>query len=222
MHRLLAVALAAMVAGCSDGAREGDGPFRDHFFVSHEGTLNIAHRGGVHEFPEHTLHAYEGALLAGADVLEADVHLTSDGELVVLHDFTVDRTTDGEGAVEELTLEAIQALDAAYWFTRDGGATYPERAMGHRIPTLREVFHAFPEAPYVIEVKPASITVGLMLADLIREFGLEDRAAVASFTPAVVEELRVVAPDILTSFTLGEAVTFATCSRSSNAGSTES
>jgi glycerophosphoryl diester phosphodiesterase len=212
MHRIFAAALAALAFGCTDGAPKGDDerPFRDHFFMSHEGTLNIAHRGGVREFPEHTLFAYEGALAAGADVLEVDVHLSSDGELVVLHDATVDRTTDGEGSVAELDLESIQALDAAYWFTTDGGATYPERGMGHHIPTMREVFEAFPDAPYVIEIKPSSTLAAETLAALIRELELEHQVAVASFSPPVVEELRVTAPEILTAFTLGEAIAFAT------------
>ncbi|NND66765.1 MAG: hypothetical protein HKN19_04175, partial [Halioglobus sp.] len=78
--------------------------------------LNFAHRGGVIDFPENTLYAYAEAARAGADVLEMDVYQTQDNELVIIHDDTVDRTTNGTGRVTDLTLAELRALDAAFWY----------------------------------------------------------------------------------------------------------
>ena len=97
--------------------------------------LNIAHRGASGTFPENTLSAFRAALDAGADMCELDVQLTRDGAVVVIHDETVDRTTNGEGEVAALTLEEIQRLDAGAKFK--GG-----KVKGERIPTLDEVFAA--------------------------------------------------------------------------------
>ena len=95
--------------------------------------LNIAHRGASGTFPENTLSAFRAAIDAGADMCELDVQLTRDGAVVVIHDDTVDRTTDGKGEVAELTVEEIKRLDAGAKFK--GGAI-----QGERIPTLDEVF----------------------------------------------------------------------------------
>src|ERR1700682_5975434 len=95
--------------------------------------LNIAHRGGSGTFPENTLSAFRAAIEAGADMCELDVQLTRDGKVVVIHDDTVERTTDGQGEGAILTLEELQRLDA--------GALFKEGAQrGERIPTLDEVF----------------------------------------------------------------------------------
>ena len=95
--------------------------------------LNIAHRGASGTFPENTLSAFRAAIDAGADMCELDVQLTRDGAVVVIHDETVERTTDGKGEVAELTLEELKRLDAGAKFK--GGAL-----KGERIPTLDEVF----------------------------------------------------------------------------------
>jgi len=97
--------------------------------------LNIAHRGASGTFPENTLSAFRAAIDAGADMCELDVQLTRDGAVVVIHDETVNRTSDGRGKVAELTLEEIQRLDAGAWF-KDGSSR------GERIPTLDAVFGA--------------------------------------------------------------------------------
>ncbi|HMD03800.1 MAG TPA: glycerophosphodiester phosphodiesterase family protein, partial [Candidatus Binatus sp.] len=95
--------------------------------------LNIAHRGASGTFPENTLSGFRAAIDAGADMCELDVQLTRDGAVVVIHDETVDRTTDGKGEVAALTLEEIRRLDAGAKFK--GGTV-----KGERIPTLDEVF----------------------------------------------------------------------------------
>jgi len=138
--------------------------------------LNIAHQGGEDEFPSNTLYAFRKAVRAGADMLELDVGVTSDDQLVVMHDTSVDRTTDGTGLISEKTLQEIQGLDAGYWFTPDGSnhyshdlepGLYPFRGVrtgerrppkrwkpaDFRVPTLRSVLRAFPNTPINIEIK---------------------------------------------------------------------
>ena len=138
--------------------------------------LNIAHQGGEDEFPSNTLYAYKKAVRAGADMLEIDVGVTKDDQLVVIHDTSVDRTTNGTGLVSELTVDEIQRLDAGYWFSADSGNHYSHdqdpnayrfrgvatgerrppkgfKAADFRVPTLRSVLRAFPRTPINIEIK---------------------------------------------------------------------
>ena len=172
-------------------------------------TLNIAHRGGRNLAPESTLVAFQNALDVGADALELDVHATSDGVLVVMHDDTVDRTTDGTGAVKEMTFDEIRQLDAGYTFTTDGGQTFPHRGMGIQVPTVGEVIDAHPDAHFVIEIKQSSPSVVPAFVQLLADKGLRtDQAIVGSFHGAVLDELRAAAPHLWTSFGLGEVVDF--------------
>src|SRR2546430_13038446 len=99
-------------------------------------TWNIAHQGGEDEFPSNTLYAFRRALAAGADMLELDIGVTKDGQVVVMHDTTVDRITNGHGTIASKTLAQIQRLDGAYWFAPGGGNAYrhnrPARAYRFR------------------------------------------------------------------------------------------
>ncbi|HEX2094664.1 MAG TPA: glycerophosphodiester phosphodiesterase [Longimicrobiaceae bacterium] len=116
--------------------------------------LLMAHRGGSALAPENTLAAFRRAVeWWRADVLETDVQPTADGEVVVIHDATVDRTTDGSGPVAGLRLEEIRRLDAGYRFSPDGGRTFPFRGGGVRISTLEEVLLALPETRINVEIK---------------------------------------------------------------------
>lgn len=116
--------------------------------------LLIAHRGGAGLAPENTLAAFMNAVSEWhADMMELDVQATADGHCVVIHDETVDRTTNGTGAVAGITLGALQRLDAGYNFTRDGGRTYPFRDRGVRIPTFAELLQALPDMRFTVEVK---------------------------------------------------------------------
>jgi len=116
----------------------------------------IGHRGASGELPENTLPAFERALAQGAAILETDVHLSRDGEVVLSHDPRVDRTTDGSGAIEQHTLLELQCLDAGHRFSPDGGASFPHRGKGIRIPKLREAFDGFQGIRFNIEVKQNS------------------------------------------------------------------
>ncbi|HEX8271413.1 MAG TPA: glycerophosphodiester phosphodiesterase [Longimicrobiaceae bacterium] len=116
----------------------------------------MAHRGGSALAPENTLEAFRRALeWWRADVLEVDVQPTADGEVVVIHDATVDRTTDGTGPLAGLRLAEVRALDAGFRFTPDGGRTFPFRGAGVRISTLEELLLAFPGARVNVEIKDA-------------------------------------------------------------------
>jgi glycerophosphoryl diester phosphodiesterase len=118
--------------------------------------LLMAHRGGAALAPENTLTAFRRALeWWHADLLEIDVQPTRDGEVVVTHDPTVDRTTDGTGRVADLTRAELQQLDAGYHFSPDGGRSFPFRGQGVRIPTLEETLREFPWARVNVEIKDA-------------------------------------------------------------------
>ena len=124
-----------------------------HPFFDLPTPLVIGHRGAAGEAPENTLASFARGLADGAAILESDVHLTRDGVPVLIHDDDVARVTDGSGRVAELELRDLQRLDAGYRFSRDGGRSHPERGRGHRIPTLQEVFDAFPSARLNLELK---------------------------------------------------------------------
>jgi glycerophosphoryl diester phosphodiesterase len=116
--------------------------------------LLIAHRGGSALAPENTLLAFrQAAEWWNADILEVDVHPTSDGEVVVIHDPTLDRTTSRSGAVARLTLAEVRGADAGYRFSPDSGRTFPYRDAGVTVPTLAEVLEAFPAMRVNVEIK---------------------------------------------------------------------
>lgn len=125
----------------------------DHAFLKQKDRpLVIAHRGGMTHRPENTMEAFQHADELGVDMLEYDVFITADGELVVMHDETVDRTTDGTGRVNDLTLEEIRSLDAGYSFIDEQG--YPAyRGTGVSVPTVEEVFQEFGHKRQLIELK---------------------------------------------------------------------
>lgn len=141
--------------------------------------LLIAHRGGAGLAPENTLAAFRPAVEQhGADMIELDVHATADGECVVIHDATVDRTTDGTGAVAAMTYAELRELDAGYRFTVAGGATYPFRGRGVYLPTIAEVLTALPETRFTVEVKDGAAQGPLFAA--VRRLNAADRVVVAS------------------------------------------
>ena len=160
--------------------------------------LIFAHQGGADLWPSNTLLAFENAARLGVDVLELDVHLTADNELVVIHDHTVDRTTNGSGSVDEMTVAELKALDAAYNFSPDGGVTYPYRGQGVTIPTLAEVFTAFPDYRINIEIKDDSLDAARRLSDLIDEFGAQKRVIVVSFHDDPLKAFRKMQPHVAT------------------------
>jgi glycerophosphoryl diester phosphodiesterase len=154
--------------------------------------VNLAHRGASARVPENTLEAFRLALEAGAGGLELDVRMTRDGEVVVIHDATVDRVTDGSGAVAEMTLEEIRRLDAGYRFSPDGGRTFPYRGQGVRIPTLAEVYEEFPDARVNADIKEAQPEVEEAVLRVMQRAAAEERTLIASTDHAVLRRFRKV------------------------------
>jgi len=145
----------------------------------------LAHRGGPVHAPENTLAAFRNAIAIGADWLEMDVQVTKDGELVVIHDETVDRTTNGSGAVRDLTLEEIRALDAGN---------------GEQVPTFEEVITLAKEAGVRImpEAKSPGLYPGLeaKMVEAIVEADYVDMTLIQSFEPQALETIKALNPDI--------------------------
>ena len=179
-------------------------PMPEHPFFESEGPLVIAHRGGSALWPENTLHAFEGATTLGVDVLEMDIHSTADDVLVVCHDATLDRTTNGTGAIREQLLSEIQTLDAGYRWSSDDGATHPFRGKGFRIPTMEEVFQRFPHMRLNVEIKQSSPPLSAPLCLMLRDYGMEEKVLVASLDPFTMRDFRAACPEVATSATATE------------------
>jgi glycerophosphoryl diester phosphodiesterase len=147
------------------------------------GPLLIAHRGGAGLAPENTLAAFHnGATKWAADMIELDVHASADGECVVIHDATIDRTTNGSGAVASMTVAQLQSFDAGYRFTPDGGKTFPFRDRGVTIPTLAQVLEQLPEIRITIEVKKGAAQQPMFEA--LDRFKARDRVVAAGMYDA--------------------------------------
>lgn len=152
--------------------------------------VNLAHRGASSLAPENTLEAFGAAVESGAGGLELDVHLTRDGHVVVIHDPTVDRTTGRTGAVAEMTIDEIRALDAGHEFTPDDGGTLPYRGRNVRVPTLAEVLRQFPGVPVNIDMKVDSPGIEASVLGVLRTANAEGRALVVSSGYGAVRRFR--------------------------------
>lgn len=155
-------------------------------------TLNVAHRGNPHDTPESTLVSFASALEVGVDMIEFDVNLLADGALAVMHDPTVDRCTDGSGALAEMTLEQVRGLDAGAWFD--------ESFAGERVPTLAETLAAIP-APTLLNmhlktVRDEDASFEMDVLAHIREAGAESRALIVHHHQPSLDRLREVAPEM--------------------------
>jgi glycerophosphoryl diester phosphodiesterase len=152
--------------------------------------INLAHRGASKMAPENTMEAFRLGIEAGAGGLELDVHLTRDGRVVVIHDPTVDRTTGGTGAVAEMTLDELRALDAGHRFNPDDGADFPYRGRNVRVPTLAEVLRVFPGVVVNIDMKADRPAIEASVLRVLREAGAGGRALVVSSRYSAVRRFR--------------------------------
>lgn len=187
-------ALLLLASVLPPSVSHADGPTTiDEFLEPGAPTRVIAHRGFSGAAPENTIAAIRAAVEIGADMAEVDVTLSADGHLIVIHDETVDRTTDGRGTVSELTLAELQRLDAGAWFA--------PRFVGERLPTLEEVL-ANSEGRILLNVEIKSEAVGRGIVDkvaaAIRARRMTDEVIVSSFAPAALEQMRAAAPEIRT------------------------
>jgi glycerophosphoryl diester phosphodiesterase len=149
----------------------------------------IGHRGNRAHAPENTLASLQEAVALGVDAVEFDVQVSRDGVLLLMHDLTIDRTTNGSGAVATQTFAALRHYDAGARFTPDHGRTYPWRDRGVVIPTFDEVVEALPATlPLIVELKTPAASAALHAA--IVKHGLQKRVIVAGFEPASTQPLR--------------------------------
>jgi glycerophosphoryl diester phosphodiesterase len=167
----------------------------------------FGHRGAAGLAPENTLPAFALGLSLGADILELDVHATRDGEIVVIHDASVERTTNGTGLVRDFMLYELQQLDAGCQFTRDG-RDFPFREQGVRIPTLEALLRRFPLALCNIEIKQAEPPIAANVVEVIRRLGAQRRVLLAAEDDTIMRITRGLADDIVTSFSAGEVADF--------------
>lgn len=162
--------------------------------------FRIAHRCGKAVLPENTLFACKEIFNHNlADILEMDVHLTKDNRLVVIHDDSVDRTTNGKGKVVELSYEEIKRLDAGFHFSTDG-ENFPFRGKGISILELEEFFKTLPNASYYIEVKVKDPLAAEILVQLIEKYKLENRVLIGSVRDSVNENLKQLSRGKITVF----------------------
>ncbi len=155
--------------------------------------LVIAHRGASGHAPENTLAAFKKAIALGAAFMETDLQLSRDARFVAIHDATVNRTTNGQGAVHDMTLAELRKLDAGSWF----GSEFA----GERIPTLEELlaFSKKNDVVFYLELKPGGSWGGEhALVGALRESGEIARAVAISFDPAIVLNLRKIEPTLMT------------------------
>jgi glycerophosphoryl diester phosphodiesterase len=157
--------------------------------------------------PENTLEAFVAGVAAGADRLELDVHATADGVVVVIHDDTVDRTTDGTGLVRSLPVAVLQRLDAGWRFRAPDG-TWPFRDRGIRVPTLDQLLDACPDVPLNIEVKQQEPPIEPLVLATLDRHGARARTLLAAEHNDIMTRIRAAAPDLLTSASAPEAAEF--------------
>jgi glycerophosphoryl diester phosphodiesterase len=148
----------------------------------------------------------------GAQFVEIDLQGTKDGEVVVIHDATVKRTTNGRGRVNKQDLKGLKALDAGYWFSTDGGTSYPYRGQGIVIPTLRELFEVLPQATAIIEVKQLRPSIVKRVLETVRRAHKEEQVLLATEKDEIMREIRgeleASGLAIATGFSYGEVAAF--------------
>ena len=165
-------------------------------------TFVVAHRGASRRAPENTLEAFRLAVELGADAVELDVHLTSDGQLAVIHDETLERTTGRQGRVAEMTMDAIREADAGATFS-PAAEEHPFAGRGLTVPTLGEVLDWLPaDIGLVIEVKPRAAADAVVAAVNDHAVRSDDRLTVISFDEVAIERVRELDPGIRTGYLL--------------------
>lgn len=165
-------------------------------------TLVMAHRGAMASAPMNTMAAFELAVEQGADGIELDVQRSNDGHAVILHDFSVDATTDGSGSVAEKSLSELRELDAGSWFSSDFA--------GEGIPALDQVFASLGDRTlFNVEIKSGSEGSGKVeegVAACVRRFSMQNRVIISSFDPHVLLNFRLLMPRVMIGFLYDSAL----------------
>lgn len=198
--KLLLVLTLFFLTSCSDmpTTTNSQENMNDSFII-------IAHRGASAYSPEHTIDSYQLALELGADYIEIDLQMTKDGELVALHDHTVDRTTNGVGHIRSYTLKELKNLDAGSWFNEEFPSYADSSFESLKIPTLEEIFQYFgDDVLYYIETKKPSIYPDMeeKLIELLRKYNLigdqvqDSKVILQSFSPDSLNHIHKMEPNI--------------------------
>ena len=166
------------------------------------GVAVIAHRGSRHVRPENTFAAFDHALSLGVQGFECDVRLSSDGVPVVIHDATLDRTTNAAGSVAAKTADELARFDAGWRFGRGEG--FPFRGRGCGVPRLVELLDRYPTIPAILEIKGGRPESAARTVEAVRATRAEDRVIIAGFSDIVIQTVRRLAPDIPTSASRAE------------------
>lgn len=164
----------------------------------------LAHRGDSARYPENTLPAFISAQQLGVDVIETDVHLSSDGQVVIFHDDLIDRATDGTGCIEQYTFRQLQEFDAGFNFTPDNGRTYPFRGTGIKLLQLAEALERLPNTRFNVDLKQDDQALADAFCSLVLSMKAQDRVLCASFHAPVLRYVRSAYPQIATSFSRQE------------------
>ena len=187
-------------------------PAKEHPFFApetqHGNPAVIAHRGGAGLWPENTLYAFGKAAALGVDILDMDVRTSADGVLILINDHSVDQTTNGQGPVAQMTVAELQVLDAGFYWSDDNGKSYRYRNHGITIPTMAEVFGAFPEMRMSIEMQESDDMIASNLCALIHTFDATERVLAKASTESVLQKFREVCPNVATSASNKEEDTF--------------
>jgi glycerophosphoryl diester phosphodiesterase len=172
----------------------------------------IGHRGAAGMAPENTFVSFRRGLNEGADYIEMDVRESRDGEILIFHDATLERTTNGQGEVRQWKLKELKTLDAGYRFTLDDGVTYPYKDQMIEIPTLEEFFSAFPGVRATIEIKQVGAGFAKKLFATIRKFDREGWVLLSTAEDGVMREVRKEIHDhelaVATGLSYGEVASF--------------
>ncbi|MFQ5683815.1 MAG: glycerophosphodiester phosphodiesterase [Candidatus Binatia bacterium] len=181
-------------------------------FFADEKPRVFGHRGAMGEAPENTLPSFQRALEDGAQYIELDVRSSKEGEVVIMHDSTLKRTTNSRGYVRRQSLKELKALDAGYYFTTAGGIGYPYRGQKARIPTLEEFFLTFPGAKAIIEIKQHRPPIVQKVIEIICRLGKEEQVLLATEKDAIMKRIRRELDKkkmaIATGFSYGEVAAF--------------
>ena len=175
--------------------------------------VTIAHQGGNKIYPDESLLAFTNAINMGIQVIEFDIHRTKDGIIVINHDQTIDRLTNGTGLIREMSWVELQQVDGAYNWSPDG-LTYPYRDKGIKILSLIEMMDAFPQQLYDIEIKQHDPPLEKDLCDLLRKYGVAaDQAIIASFRDETVARFHDICPEVAISLPVNQGTVLYILSR---------
>ncbi|MGE5222999.1 MAG: glycerophosphodiester phosphodiesterase [Omnitrophica WOR_2 bacterium] len=169
-----------------------------YFLAGMPKPLVISHQGGDRVWPGNTMYAFQKSVEMGVDVIETDLRRTKDGVLVISHDESVDRISNGKGLITDLTFDELKGLDAAYNWSTDGGKSFPYRGQGITYTSLDEVFKTFPEMRFNVDMKQAEPPMEEAFCQLIRRYQRRDITLAASFSHKTIAAFRKLCPEVTT------------------------